>query len=125
LFPRMGAVVHHGGAGTTAAGLRAGVPSVITPFAADQFFWAERVVALGAGLKSISYHKLTAEKLAGMIRQAVTDPAMRCCAAALSRRIEAEHGVEKAVELIENYLTGSGHFRYSPGSMRAYRGSAK
>jgi sterol 3beta-glucosyltransferase len=49
LFPRLAAVVHHGGAGTTAAGLRAGVPGILTPFVGDQFAWAERVVTLGAG----------------------------------------------------------------------------
>ncbi len=51
LFPRMAAVVHHGGAGTTAAGLRAGVPTVVCPFFGDQPYWGERVAALGAGPK--------------------------------------------------------------------------
>ncbi len=106
LFPRMAAVVHHGGAGTTAAGLRAGVPSILTPYAADQFFWAQRVDALGAGPKPVSYHKLTAGKLAEMIRRAATDTGMRERAAALGQGIETEHGVEKAVELIVNYLEG-------------------
>ena len=49
LFPRVAAVVHHGGAGTTAAGLRAGIPTVVVPILADQFFWGARVRALGAG----------------------------------------------------------------------------
>ncbi len=104
LFPRMAAVVHHGGAGTTAAGLRSGVPSILTPYAADQFFWAERVEALGVGPKSVSYHMLTVEKLAERIRQAVTDKAMRERAEAFGRRIEAERGVDRAVEFIANYL---------------------
>ncbi len=106
LFPRMAAVVHHGGAGTTAAALRSGVPSIPTPYAADQFFWAQRVEALGVGPKSVSYHSLTAENLAGMIRQAVADTEMRDRAAALGCRIESERGVEKAVEYIAEFLEG-------------------
>ncbi len=106
LFPRMAAVVHHGGAGTTAAGLRSGVPSIPTPYAADQFFWTRRVEMLGVGPKTISYHALTAEKLAGMIRQALTDTEMRGRAAAFGRRIESERGVEKAVEYIAGFLEG-------------------
>ncbi len=106
LFPRMAAVVHHGGAGTTAAALRSGVPSIPTPYAADQFFWAQRVEALGVGPKSVSYHSLTTENLAGMIRQAVDDTEMRERAATLGRRIESEHGVEKAVEYIAGFLEG-------------------
>jgi sterol 3beta-glucosyltransferase len=100
LFPRLAAVVHHGGAGTTAAGLRSCVPSILTPYGADQFFWAQRVEALGVGPKSVSYHKLTAETLAGIITQALTDKEMLERAATLGRRIEDEHGVERAVELI-------------------------
>ncbi|MBN1438070.1 MAG: glycosyltransferase family 1 protein [Anaerolineales bacterium] len=106
LFPRMAAVVHHGGAGTTAAGLRAGVPSIITPYAADQFVWAKRVSELQLGPKPVSYHSLTAQKLADAIRQAVDDGAMRDRAADFGRRIEAEPGVEKAVEIISGYLSG-------------------
>jgi sterol 3beta-glucosyltransferase len=104
LFKRVAAVVHHGGAGTTAAGLRAGVPSVITPYTADQYFWGSHIVALGVGPRSVSYHKLTAEALAAMIRQAVTDKEMRQRAAEIGHVIEAENGVGKAVEIIERYL---------------------
>ena len=59
LFPKMRAVVHHGGAGTTGAGLRAGVPSIVVPFTMDQPFWASRVHALGVGPKPIPRPKLT------------------------------------------------------------------
>lgn len=52
LFPQVAAVVHHGGAGTTAAGLRAGVPTIIKPFFGDQFFWAARVQDVCVFLKS-------------------------------------------------------------------------
>jgi UDP:flavonoid glycosyltransferase YjiC (YdhE family) len=104
LFPRMAAVVHHGGAGTTAAGMRSGVPSILTPYAADQFFWAHRVEELGVGPRSVSYHALTAGKLAEMIHQALADQGMRERAAAFGRRIEAEDGVVRAVEYISKYL---------------------
>jgi sterol 3beta-glucosyltransferase len=104
LFPRMAAVVHHGGAGTTAAGLRAGIPSILTPYAADQFFWAKHVEELGVGPRSVSYHALTSNRLAEMIQQSVDDPVMRERAAALGRRIESEHGVDKAVEFIADYF---------------------
>jgi sterol 3beta-glucosyltransferase len=104
LFPRMAAVVHHGGAGTTAAGLRSGVPSILTPYAADQFLWAREVERLGVGPKSVSYHALTAGKLAEMIRRALTDQGMRERAAAFGRRMEAEHGVDTAVEYISKHL---------------------
>ncbi len=104
LFPRMAAVVHHGGTGTTAAGLRSGVPSILTPYGADQFFWAQRVEALGVGPKSVSYHKITAETLAGSITQALTDKAMRERAESFGRRIGTERGVERAVEFIAGHL---------------------
>ena len=87
LFPRMAAVVHHGGAGTTAEGLRAGVPAVIVPFVFDQPFWGARVKALGLGPEPIPQKKLTADRLAHAIRIAVTDPGMRqranACGAAI------------------------------------------
>src|SRR5690606_3131447 len=92
--------VHHGGAGTTAAGLRAGKPSVICPFIADQPFWAQRVAALGVGTAPIPQKRLTAENLAAAIRTAVTDTAMRQRAEALAARINAEDGVTAAVSVI-------------------------
>ena len=67
LFPRMKAVVHHGGAGTTAAGLRAGVPSIIIPHGNDQFAWGRRVYELGVGPKPVPRKKLTTEKLSDAI----------------------------------------------------------
>jgi sterol 3beta-glucosyltransferase len=103
LFPRMAAVVHHGGAGTTAAGLRAGVPSVVVPSFGDQSFWGWRVGELGVGPKPIPRVKLTAAKLAGAIRQAVSDEGMRGKAAQVSRQIGAEDGVGNAVALIEAF----------------------
>ena len=105
LFPRMAAVVHHGGAGTTAAGLRAGIPSVIVPHFADQPFWASRVAALGVGPAPIQQKQLIAEKLAYAIHVAATNTAMRQRAAQLGERIRAEDGVQTAVQYIEQTLS--------------------
>jgi sterol 3beta-glucosyltransferase len=104
LFPRMAAVVHHGGAGTTAEGLRAGVPTVIVPFIVDQSFWGNRVKDLGVGPEPISAKKLTAEKLAAAIRAATTDSKMKARAAALGKAIRAEDGVGNAVKIVQQYL---------------------
>jgi sterol 3beta-glucosyltransferase len=106
LFPRMAAVVHHGGAGTTAAGLRAGVPSIIVPFFGDQPFWGRRVAELGVGPVPIPRRKLTASALADAITRAVTDPAMRARAAALGEQIRAEDGIAAAAAHIEAYRAG-------------------
>lgn len=103
LFPRMAAVVHHGGAGTTSAGLRAGVPSIITPFAGDQVAWADVVVKLGVGPQAAGIKNIIAEKLASAIQTAVTDSAMRARAAALGEKIRAESGIPHAVEVIERH----------------------
>lgn len=100
LFPRMAAVVHHGGAGTTSAGLRAGVPSIIVPFFADQPFWGRRVADLGVGPAPIPRKQLTADRLAQAIRIAVTDQAMRHRAAELGAQIRSEDGIARAVEVI-------------------------
>jgi UDP:flavonoid glycosyltransferase YjiC (YdhE family) len=104
LFPRMAAVVHHGGAGTTAEGLRAGVPSVILPFIVDQNFWGRRVRALGVGPSPIPGSKLTAERLAGAIREAVTQPEIAVRAAALGEAIRREDGLGRAVEIVQQVL---------------------
>jgi sterol 3beta-glucosyltransferase len=104
LFPSMACVVHHGGAGTTAAGLRAGVPSVIVPFFADQPFWGQRIHALGVGPAPIPRKALTAGRLAQAIIIATQDAAMRQRASALGERIRGEDGVARAVEVIEDWL---------------------
>jgi UDP:flavonoid glycosyltransferase YjiC (YdhE family) len=101
LFPRMAAVVHHGGIGTTAAGLRAGVPSVVVPFFGDQPFWGARVYRLGVGAKPIPRKRLTAARLAEAISTVTEDMVLRERAAALGERIRAEDGVARAVEAVE------------------------
>jgi len=99
LFPRMAAVVHHGGAGTTAAGLRAGIPTIIAPFFGDQPFWGKRVADLGVGPQPIAQKHLTAERLAAAIRTATTNQAMQEQARGLAQRISQEDGIARAVEV--------------------------
>jgi UDP:flavonoid glycosyltransferase YjiC (YdhE family) len=103
LFPRMTAVVHHGGAGTTAAGIRAGVPSLVVPFGVDQPFWGSRVTALGVGPRPIPRKRLDRTLLADGLRVAVADRAMADRAAALGELVRAEDGVAVAVGLIERF----------------------
>jgi len=104
LFPRMAAVVHHGGAGTTAEGLRAGVPTVIVPFVLDQPFWGARVKALGLGPDPIPQKHLTADRLASAIRTAVTDPDIKRRANACGAAIRFQDGVGNAVKVVRQYF---------------------
>ncbi len=105
LFPLCRAVVHHGGAGTTAAGLRAGKPAVICPFFGDQPFWGGRLFQLGVAPAPLPQNKLTADKLAAAIRLAVSSEDMCRRAAAIGEKIGAENGVARAVELIGSRLS--------------------
>lgn len=104
LFPRMAAIVHHGGAGTTAAGLRAGVPSIILPFMGDQPFWGWRVHQLGVGPPPIPQKRLTAERLAAAIQVTVNDRHMQARAASLGEQIQNEDGVGRAVEFFQRHF---------------------
>ncbi|KAF5384699.1 hypothetical protein D9757_006248 [Collybiopsis confluens] len=97
LFKRIDAACHHGGAGTTGASLRAGIPTVIKPFFGDQFFWADRVEALGVGS---GVRRLTVESLTEALRTATTDPKQISRAKVLGEQIRMERGVETAVESI-------------------------
>lgn len=101
LFPRMAAVVHHGGAGTTGAALRSGVPSLAVPFMADQPFWARRAFELGVGPRPIPRKRLTAEGLAVALRAAVGDRRLRERAAQVGAQLRAEDGVARAVEVFD------------------------
>jgi UDP:flavonoid glycosyltransferase YjiC (YdhE family) len=106
LYPRVAAVVHHGGAGTTAAALRAGVPAVVVPFHGDQPFWAERVRELGVGPAPIPRRRLSAERLAHALDVAVHDRALATRASALGAQVRAEDGVGRAVAAIERLVQG-------------------
>ncbi|MGW0562775.1 glycosyltransferase [Streptomyces sp. NPDC003016] len=92
LFPRTAAVVHHAGAGTTAAGLRAGVPALPVPVMADQPFWASRLHRLGVAPRPLPFQGLTAEALGAAITACLSEPAHRRRAAELAHRIAAEDG---------------------------------
>ncbi len=101
LFPKVAAVVHHGGAGTTAAGLRAGVPTVIVPFSGDQPYWAKQMFTIGVSPKPIPYASLSGPKLAEAINAATTDPHIQKNTKVLGRKIRAEDGVARAIEAFE------------------------
>jgi sterol 3beta-glucosyltransferase len=104
LLPRVAAVVHHGGAGSTGETLRAGKPAVVCPFFGDQAFWGRRVAAVGAGPEPIPQRQLTPESLAGALRVVLADPGMRRRAEELGARVRAEEGVKAAVSVIQREL---------------------
>ncbi len=104
LFPQMSAVIHHGAAGTTASGLKAGIPSIIVPFAFDQHFWGSRVAHLGVGPKPIPFKQLSVERLENAITVSINDQEMRRRAGTLGESIRSEDGVGRAVELIQKHL---------------------
>lgn len=107
LFPRTAAVVHHGGAGTTATALRAGVPSLVCPFFGDQPYWAERVHRLGAGPEPLPAGRITVEALTGRLR-ALTAGRGHAGYAEAARRVgaalAAEDGVGRACGALERVL---------------------
>jgi hypothetical protein len=97
LFPKVEAVVHHGGAGTTAIGLKCGKPTMVVPFFGDQQFWGSMIGKAGAGAEPVPYKSLTADKLAEGIKQCLTDKAKEE-AMKIAKNIEAEgDGAKNAV----------------------------
>ncbi|MFI1728330.1 glycosyltransferase [Streptomyces acidicola] len=105
LFPRLAAVVHHAGAGTTAAALRAGVPAVAVPVTADQPFWAARLAALGAAPAPIPFTSLTAERLADALGRVTRQQTYARAAATVAQRMATEDGAGQAVKAVQ-LLTG-------------------
>jgi len=103
LFARCRAVCHHGGAGTTAAGLRAGLPTVVVPFFGDQFFWGRIVADAGAGPEPIPIRRLDSQTLMAAF-DACRRPQVRERARELGARLRATDGVELAVQSIERHL---------------------
>jgi UDP:flavonoid glycosyltransferase YjiC (YdhE family) len=95
------ALMHHGGFGTTSAGLRAGIPSLVIPHIIDQFIWGQRIHELGAGPKAIPRNKLNVDDLAASFQLMRDDPAMRDRASALGETIRARDGIGEALRLIE------------------------
>lgn len=106
LFPRMAAVIHHGGFGTTAEVTRAGVPHVFVPTYADHPFWAARMAGHGTAPKAIPFAKLNSKRLAAAVATAVGDPGLGERAAALGVKVRAERGVDVACDLLERWAAG-------------------
>jgi len=101
LLPQMATSIHHGGAGTTGASLRAGVPQIVVPFVGDQFFWGLQVEKRGVGPKRIAHTNLTAASLGQAISAALNDQAMRKRAAEMGSRVRAEDGLARAADIVE------------------------
>lgn len=101
LFPRMRAVVHHGGAGTTGAVLRAGVPQMVVPFLADQAFWGSRVAEAGVGPDPIPRRKLTVASLEAALRAVTRSSVHREAALSLGAQVRSEDGLVAAADVIE------------------------
>lgn len=106
LFPRVAAVVHHGGAGTTTAGLRAGRPTLICPFGVDQPWWGRKVAALGAGPAPIGQADLTVERLADALIEVTRSESMRAAAARIAAAMQHERGVAEAIDFIHRWHGG-------------------
>jgi len=104
LLPRCAAVVHHGGSGATSAGLRAGVPSIVVAFFADQPFWGRRILELGCGPRPILRKQLTVDCLADAVTIALTDQPMQARTAALGEQIRSEDGIARAIEFFKESL---------------------
>jgi sterol 3beta-glucosyltransferase len=106
LFPRVQAIVHHGGAGTTGAAVSAGRPQIIWPFGIDQHFWSRRMADLGVAPPARPVRALTARTLSAALDRALGDPLMAEQAAELSSRVRAEDGPGQAVCHLEA-ITGT------------------
>jgi sterol 3beta-glucosyltransferase len=100
LLPRCKMLIHHGGAGTTSAGLRAGIPQVVVPFMADQLFWGSRAHTVGAAPKPIRVSQLSVEKMVNAIAEAESKVILEC-AQVIGQVVRGEDGVINAVNLIE------------------------
>ena len=104
LFTKVAAVVHHGGAGTTAAGVRAGAPSVIVPFGGDQSFWGRQLYKMNIGTKPILRKHLTVKRLSDAIIEVTTNQEMIAEAKLVGQKLRKENGTQNAVSVIEHEL---------------------
>ncbi|MFI2645609.1 glycosyltransferase [Streptomyces sp. NPDC018610] len=106
LFPRLAAVVHHAGAGTSAAALRAAVPAVTVPVSADQPFWARRLAAVGAATDPIPFGSLTAERLADALDRVVRQQTYARAAAGCARHMGTEDATGRTLEAVRRLAGG-------------------
>ena len=104
MFGHVSAAVHHGGAGTTASSLRAGLPTLIIPFGGDQPFWGARVHAAQCGPKPVPRDSMTADQLAAALKDLAGNPVYRQKAAAMGEAMRKEHGVQNAADIIEREI---------------------
>jgi UDP:flavonoid glycosyltransferase YjiC (YdhE family) len=109
LFPRMKAIVHHGGAGTTAAVLRSGVPGIVVPFFADQPFWGDRATQLGVSPQPIPKKQLSADRLANAIHQTLESSVIQQRAKQVRSAIHAEDGIDHAIQVVNTTLFATDH----------------
>lgn len=107
LFPRAALIVHHGGAGTTAAAFRAGVPTLVVPHTLDQPIWAEYARAKGCARTIIPFTQLSATRLGASMRASLLAPEISRSARNFAEQIKAENGVATAATLIEGMVAGS------------------
>ncbi|MEM7332704.1 MAG: glycosyltransferase [Chloroflexota bacterium] len=104
LFPQMAAVVHHGGAGTVAAGLKAGKPTLVCPYFGDQPYWGKQMQKLGVGPAPLLQKKLTADKLAARLVELTTNASFAQKAAIIGEKLRQEDGIGAAIGVIESVL---------------------
>ena len=102
ILPFAHSALHHGGAGTTMASAKAGIPCAICPFFGDQPFWARRMYDLGVSPPPLSRKRITTEAIAGAI-DAMDAPSLRDRAASLGEQVRQEEGLKSAVALLERY----------------------
>jgi len=98
---RLACLSGHGGLGTTSAGLRAGIPALVIPHIADQFYWGQHLHQLGVGVPFIPRPRLNREGQVAALRELTHNDSLRAEASALGERIRAENGIDNAVRLIE------------------------
>jgi vancomycin aglycone glucosyltransferase len=104
LFPRLAAVIYHGGTGTLAAVARAGIPQAAFPFIADQFMNRDQIVKLGLGPKTCDFKEMTAESISSAIGECITNDTFRKNAVQMSERLKDSNGIDLTVQLIEKIL---------------------
>ncbi|WP_166870454.1 glycosyltransferase [Salinibacterium sp. ZJ450] len=116
LFPRVDAVVHHGGSGTTAAGLRAGKPTLICPVLGDQPFWGRRIHELGTGPRPLHLRSATPAALARRILDLISREEYAAASTAIGEQIASEHGTGDAVEVLQFIEAAFAARRLAPNS---------